>query len=389
MCLRGCAAFEASLTKLTTDANVYPHGLEDTLSIMVTWAVDPEDMDAAIINVTQNKHDYTAEAISSWRDALGMQPDRAATSPDVAASLQRRDNGRETLRSELCDGTLGVDDFEQLIAKREYVLAVEHASPAMLTELRSDGKTVLHRLVAGGFVSILRKLPNKDIVASLVDALRTPAEDEKSDCLVLQACRPQQPSLGLLSLLVDDLGIDAAGVTFYTKSSVMLDYDMHDHSKDKVHECTLHVLARGQEWWHGALGIPYVISIGVDVNSEVRGGRAIGAAIGRQIEHPRYNMTCAVESRLRCGADLKRKTVHDITCLQLARQGQALLGLLRPYDGRPDDKKLLNAIEDNDLAAVQDLLDKGVDPNRPIRCECYQVEFLDDEMSLLACALRR
>ncbi|KAJ6783202.1 hypothetical protein PWT90_01242 [Aphanocladium album] len=387
MCLRGCAAFEASLTKLTLDANVYPHGLEDTLSIMASWAVDPEDVDAAIINAAKDKHDYTVEAISSWQDALGMQPGRAAASPDVAASLQRRDDNREILRSELCDKTLGVDDFEQLMAKREYVFAVEHASPAMLTEILSDGKTVLHRLVAGGFVSILRKLLNKDIVASLVDALRTPAEDETSECLVLQACRRQQPSLGLLSLLVDDLGMDAAGVTFYTKGSVTLDFGMHDHSKDKVHECTLHVLARGQEWWHGALGIPYVIGKGVDVNSEVRGGRAIVAAIGRQIEHPRYYMTCAVESLLRCGANLKRKTVHDTTCLQLARQSPALLELLRPYDGRPDDKKLLSAIEDNDLVAVQALLEKGVDPNRPIRCEGYQVRYLDDEMSPLACAL--
>lgn len=387
MCLRGCAAFESSQAKLTIDACAYPSGLEDILNIISEWKAKPEDVDQAIIAAAKNKHDYTVATLSSWRDGLGMPPGSSVTSPDVAASLHRRALNTNSQRKELCNGALQVDNFERLMANREYSLVVEHATPAMLTQILADGKTILHRLVASGCINMLQRILSKDIIDQLVDALRVPGKYGISECLVLEACRRQQPSLRLLSLLVDDLGMDAAGLAFYNRGNLILDRGDDDPSADTIHACTLHVLARGNQWWHGALGIPYIVGKGVDVDFEVRGGRAIAAAIARQSEHPLFHMTCAVASLLQYGADITPKNAHDNTCFQLARNSPRVLDLLRPLDDRPDNTKLLSAIEDNDLAAVQALLEKGVDANRPVPCQGYQVQYLDHKMSPLACAL--
>jgi ankyrin repeat protein len=158
------------------------------------------------------------------------------------------------------DEASGTDILHRVLQDSDYDTVKEYAQLGgdMLELDHYRNHTFLHHLVDGGHADLLEYFGDK--VAELEAQESLQKDEESCGTLLGTACERHLPSLQIIQLLVDKLGVDVNAV--YNRR----------HCCDKLQGATaLHILATSAYFWQ-AEALEYLISKGADIEARNKSG---------------------------------------------------------------------------------------------------------------------
>ncbi|KAL2198850.1 ankyrin repeat-containing domain protein [Corynascus similis CBS 632.67] len=286
--------------------------------------------------------------IACGQDILDLKAQNGQGDTDSSKNSDNSDepNGVDILRSVMRED----GDYDTVM---EYA---EVGGNMLELDQRNDG-TILHDLVEEGYVELLEHLGSK--VAELEAQEWVQQDEERAGTLLCTACEREKPSLHLIQLLVDKLGVDVNAV--YNRSGFCY----------KLRGATaLHVLASGAHFWQ-VEALQYLLAKGADIEARNKDGMTpLLAAISTQ--HPNgFWREETVRVLLRHGADVHATmkgiypTQRDISALELSSQPGVTKLLLENGASVENCPGILARVvgEWMEPEIVKLLLDAGLDPN--------------------------
>ncbi|KAL2147354.1 hypothetical protein VTI28DRAFT_9818 [Corynascus sepedonium] len=218
-------------------------------------------------------------------------------------------------------------------------------------------RTILHDLVEEGYVELLEHLGSK--VAELEAQEWVQQDEERAGTLLCTACKREKPSLHLIQLLVDKLGVDVNAA-----------YNCSSRCYKLQGATALHALASGARFWQ-VEALQYLLAKGADIEARNKGGMTpLLAAISTQ--HPNgFWREETVRVLLRHGADVHATmkgiypTQRDISTLELSSQPGVTKLLLENGASVENCPGILARVigEWMEPETVKLLLDAGLGPN--------------------------
>ncbi len=258
------------------------------------------------------------------------------------------------------DGNLQETLFVQLLERREFDL-VEAAvrtwgwSPCLPNR---HGWTLLHALVGLGHASLMARIATPEDVGRIDDAEWRKEQMRIADIqgndrrrapippLVLAACERKIPNMLILRFLVED-------VKASVNASRVVDVDGHP-DRVAVGESPLHVLAKGDQWWHAYEALPYLLLHRPDLEArDPQGNTPLHKALSNMEAHrpffhnDRLFQKHAATLLVAAGADVNAATMNGRTCLSdaVATCDIELVQLLISHGARVTGRDVLAAIE--------------------------------------------
>ncbi|UKZ78952.1 hypothetical protein TrVFT333_006701 [Trichoderma virens FT-333] len=221
--------------------------------------------------------------------------------------------------------------------------------------------TLLHFLVEGGYVDLLEYFTDKVTVFEGQDWVQT---DEKSCATLLgTACNRSLPSLNIIQMLVDKMGVDVNAV-----------YNRYGYSYKLRGATALHILASGSQFWQ-IEALEYLLSKGANIEALNKDGMTpLLAALSH--EHPDgYWREETVRVLLKHGANVNAITAREedsygrsipkLSALEMSDQA----GITRLLLENGADAKCVPGLiarmvaKESDVEVIKVLLEAGLDPN--------------------------
>ncbi|RWA09204.1 hypothetical protein EKO27_g5912 [Xylaria grammica] len=175
----------------------------------------------------------------------------------------------------------------------------------------------------------------------------------KSDCFenssyLLTAVQQELPNMEMVRFLVEDCGVDINGGT----------------GEEAVGSPLLSV-ARGEQWWHAALAVPYFIERSAKLNVRNHHGQTpLHIALGANQSQDRgFFRGDVVQALIKAGADINAVDAEGRSCLAYAGGNAQFSRLLLENGAKADSHTLLAVIKGNDYETLRMLLLTGVNPN--------------------------
>ncbi|KAI0467992.1 ankyrin repeat-containing domain protein [Xylaria cf. heliscus] len=316
------------------------------------------------------RRDYTVGCLTT---AIGQQ----STGPDSYA-MHQRCHVQETARRSLIDfegfkkGEVNRDLFESFMMRRDYdmVRELSRAGADFFKQGSSSSLSSFEVLVSLGFASLAKGVVddfNADLKGSGEEEIQqapgrssqsnaTFGSHNKSDRFrdapyLLLAVRRALPNMEMVRFLVEDCGVD-------------LD-KLHREQHGNGTESPLLSVAKGAQWWHAALAVPYFIERSADLNVRNHDGQTpLHVALDAN-----HRVSCGlfcediVRALLKAGADVNAVDAQGRNCLAYAGRDAALVRLLFENGAKADASALFSAIDENNLEVLEAVLSAGVDPN--------------------------
>ncbi|KAI1425602.1 ankyrin repeat-containing domain protein [Xylaria sp. FL1777] len=319
-----------------------------------------------LINEAFNdRRDYTvgclATAISRqnvYKQATGQQ----STSPD--SYIHHRHHVQETGRRSLMDfegfkkGEANKELFQSLMLRREYDM-VRELSRVGADFFQQDPQLKINNfevLVSLGFASLAKGIVddlNSDLKESSKEEIQqAPVPNRFKDVpYLLTAVRRALPNMEMVRFLVEDCGVDVN--------------KLHSEGRGNGIDSPLLSAAKGEQWWHAALAVPYFIERSADLNIRNHDGQTPLHVALRGKHRASYGFFCedVVRALVKAGADVNAVDAQGRNCLAYAGRDAALIRLLFENGAKADAYALFSAIDENNLEVLEALLSAGVDPN--------------------------
>ncbi|KAI0199498.1 ankyrin repeat-containing domain protein [Astrocystis sublimbata] len=267
-------------------------------------------------------------------------------------------------------GNDNLNTFESLMLRRDYDAVREIARTGVdffeeESPYESNNFRVLSRLgfvfLAKGIVDDLypevKEAPTKEHTQqpsaynSQGRMTRTKSDRFKESSYLLAAVRQESPNMEMVRFLVEDCGVDINKLRGRTKR--------HDASSPLL------CVARGDQWWHAALAVPYFIEQAADLNvRNDRGQTPLHVALGaRKKQDEGFFRGDIVRALVKAGADVNAVDAEGRSCFTYAAGDARLFQLLLGNGGRADPHTLLAIIDGNDNESLRMILSSGIDPN--------------------------
>ncbi|CAI0644089.1 unnamed protein product [Colletotrichum noveboracense] len=265
-----------------------------------------------------------------------------------------------------------------ILKRRQYYLVEElfHCGVDFFAENRRLRLTGLEELIRGGFTSLVNRIiqleakrrqeegvycggRNTENPRTEIDTswMRKQESDESSRPFILEAIHMELPVFDVLCLLVEDFGADINEMSWSTMK--------FGNDELQTMQGALHMLARGNHWWHVAQALPYLI--GRSASLELRNAQGqtplhIALECGGKIRTGPFHRDAA-RLLILGGADTNAVDTMGRTCLTYAGSDAEMIRLLIEHGAIVKADVLFAAIDRQDDKVLGALLSSGVDPN--------------------------
>ncbi|KAH0427767.1 hypothetical protein CcaCcLH18_09473 [Colletotrichum camelliae] len=232
------------------------------------------------------------------------------------------------------------------LKRRQYYLVEElfHCGVDFFAENQRLGLTGLEELIRGGFNCLVKRIVQleanrrqEDDVSRVEQNMTNPRtgldsswmqkrdSDKSSRLFILEAIHMELPAFDVLCLLVEEFGADIDEMSFSTMK-------LGSHEMQTM-QSALHMLARGNHWWHVAQALPYLIERGANVELRNDKGQTplhIALECGEKIRTGPFHRDAARLFILR-GADANAVDTMGRTCLTYAGSDAEMIRLLAEH----------------------------------------------------------
>ncbi|KAI3316527.1 ankyrin [Xylariaceae sp. AK1471] len=340
-----------------------------------------EDVDRAIDSAVSAGSDYAVDCLVRLRASLRNE-ENESQEVSVPRQLVLARRGRAANRDIVGHGTFyattekgpkklvsaQMSHFERLMKLREYDLLADTLAGKDCLLVDQNGATVLHRLVEGGFASVLSKVATREHVRSLDDfawcekALKTYDVRQSSQILPLlhTAIMRERPNMDVVQLLVEKLGASVNIQLRRTEQQYGKGGRQKVVLKDKG---VLHAIVHCNRWWQAALALPYLVEkAGADLEvRDAEGLTPLNAALAC-VGLLTFNRR-AVETLVALGADVNAVDDKGVSCLARAQSDIDLVKLLIRHGAVVTPSAMIAAIGGGNAAVLEALLSGGSSPN--------------------------
>ncbi|KAI1172127.1 ankyrin [Nemania sp. FL0916] len=303
-----------------------------------------EDVDRAIDSAANAESDYAVDCLVRLRASLSEEDENQEVSINRQLALARRAANSEIIsRETLWTTTEGapqqlvntqMDQFEYLMKLREYELLGDMFVGQNCLLVNENGATVLHRLVEGGFASVLSKVATREHVQKL-----------------------------------DDFAFEKLGASVNSHlPRTLVPRNLEQYRRDGCQravkdQSVLHAFVHGNRWWQATLALPYLVEkAGADLEVRDAEGRtplnAALACAGLLTFNRR-----AVETLVALGADVNAVDDRGVSCLARAQADIDLVKLLLRHGAIVTQSAMIAAIKGGAVAVLEALLSSGSSPN--------------------------
>jgi ankyrin repeat protein len=354
--------------------------LDEILALIASESsLEPKQIGYAITYAASKGHDYTVDCMLRIRSQLAPEEPLKHTHESIASiarwgamrgNYKKRENPVEVLRDDILTDSLSSFDF--LMSVREYELAGDRlAHIECVTPRRYDDRSIMAEMIDGGFSSMLKRMLTPQILSRLENAEGTEETSsghrnglpESPEPPLVSACHRESPNMDVITLLVEEMKVDVNGHRKLAEAKQDI------YSNYVLYETALHALARGDHWWQSALGIPYLVKHGANLEARnSQGSTPLNAAIGRLAEARSLNKR-AIKTLVKLGADVNSVDSRGRSCLMQAAGDSEILKLLLEHGARVGPKDLLAQIQSKNCEQLELMLQSGVDPNEQIECD--------------------
>ncbi|KAJ4147310.1 hypothetical protein LMH87_001842 [Akanthomyces muscarius] len=174
------------------------------------------------------------------------------------------------------------------------------------------------------------------------------SKQENRNLLLEHATRRSLPNMEIVELLVGKYAVNING-----------------GNRDK--DTALHIIARGQHWWQGALALPFLLKSGADVEYRNSDGQTpLHLALDKEYlqlgELGPFHRDVA-EALIGAGADVNAIDAKGRSCLDLAGYSTKLIDLLVSNGAVIGSSSIFAALKSDNGAALEKLLQGGADAN--------------------------
>ncbi|KAH9899099.1 ankyrin repeat-containing domain protein [Xylariomycetidae sp. FL2044] len=260
-----------------------------------------------------------------------------------------------------------------LLIRRDYHLIEElfHSGADFLElDLSVPRVTALGMLVQHGFARLVKKIgrlilssSNGGTSSAPSQVLRHPTNDAANENplpLLLLALGRSLPNMEMVRLLVEEFHADID--------------ERHDRNECinlsfvvSSMQSALHIIAKGEFWWHAALALPYLLEKGADMNVvDGQGHTPLHLALGWEHHRPGLygrDVACAL---IKAGTDVNATDEFGVSYLAYTLDDLKLLQMLLDRGARPSPDILIAAIDARRVDVLVALLSAGADPNVPL-----------------------
>ncbi|KAF4460013.1 ankyrin [Fusarium albosuccineum] len=321
--------------------------LDEIVNILVAdgFASGVRYIDQAISLSIENKPDHATECLLRTRQQLDQQEEYQIDNETSARLSQRKEIPQ---LSEIPGPPRRKELVPVLMARRQYALAAtkirENLSNGELpARISMFNYGILHYLVAGGFADMLDQVASPEAVDAKTTRDKAP--------LLITACRRKDWNMDVVRLLIEKKGTDpnVRGL---------------EELSTRDGPTALHILVRGGHWWQINQALPYLVSMGADLEARAGYGMTPLRAALEVVEGPKFSRK-AVESLLQLGADPNAADCWYQTCLSRAIDNMDVYHLLVGHGAIVDPAVMMRVIDSRNLTLLQAILASGVDPNMP------------------------
>ncbi|OAL50220.1 ankyrin [Pyrenochaeta sp. DS3sAY3a] len=337
----------------------------------------PTFMDQAITDAAVHKADYMVERLLRERRSMSFAEDLNTTSL-ITECVDRRQTKRADQEKPCknCKKIHTTSHIHHAVGMGDYHILSDTILESDMSEKdRAALISTVQRFVAEGFALALQEL-----IASggqmFLDMIV--AEDEKNRLqgmklglwgrdtkgpLLLNAASRDEPNMEVVRLLVEKVGLD-----INAQRSVAEMRPGHSHSSNidfgrlVEGESILHVLVRGEHWWHANEALPYLLECGA--NTEVRNVHdetPLSALLNRSgwlIFDKRV-----AELLIHYGANVNAIDASGQSCLAKACKNMEMALVLVESGAEVTSDVFEEAFKSNNADLVEILLSRGTDPN--------------------------
>ncbi|KAL7911329.1 ankyrin repeat-containing domain protein [Trichoderma velutinum] len=225
---------------------------------------------------------------------------------------------------------LGDGDYDSI---KEYALL----GGDMLALDEDEDNTLLHLLVKGGYTDLLEYFADQVPLFEAQD--RVQADEESCGTLLGTACERELPSLNIIQVLVDKIGVDVNAV-----------YNRRNYCYEIQGATALHILASGHHFWQ-IEALEYLLSKGANIEARNKDGMTPLLAA---LDHSYADGYCGY---------WREETVRVL--VKHGANVNATIQQTEDISGRHRRNNGLSALEMSDRAGITRLLlDNGADTKR-------------------------
>lgn len=336
-----------------------------------------KDVDRAIDSAAGEGSDYAVDCLVRLRASLNEEDENQEVSVSRQLALARRAAnrgivGHGTFRTTTKEAPEQLVDaqmrqFERLMRLREYDLLAYTLAGHNCLLVDQNGVTVLHRLVEGGFASVLSRVATREHVSKLDDFAWCEQAAKVYDGrrafqilpLLHTAIARERPNMDVVQLLVEKLG---ASVNIQLRRTEQ-QYRRDGPQRTVQDKGVLHAIVQGNRWWQAALALPYLVEkAGADLEvRDAEGLTPLNAALAC-VGLLTFNRR-AVETLVALDADVNTVDDKGVSCLARAQSDIDLVKLLMRHGAVATPAAMIAAIQGGNAAVLEALLSCGSSPN--------------------------